>query len=610
MGMGIMGFDVFSLSLQRLLAITKGGTMFATFLHFVTEEFLPLETEPLPFNASMKKIVVSILFALLWPFLCHGQSYEQMSRMDIKDLVGLGERRLLEENKPDQALMAFTLAMGRYRRNLDEGDKQLCMKACYGAWLVYFNHFCNYQKAFESIMTARDIADDIHQDQPKVYLLAGNIYQTISEQNNDSRLMRRAYTYYYKAFDMALVSNDRSSIDICFSNLLAAAHSLDCIDKLGSVWRAYSTLSVWRGDVRRRYNHSAYRMYILWHDRKLRAAIGEVEGQIRSTPADAEHVRLVVNALLNKGRLLFELRLTAGALGELRKAQRLADRAGLKDALLEIYELRARILQDAHQTKEANESYNHYLKLKDSLYISRQLSNIDEMQFGYDLKKKDEKLRMEQAHRQRLFVLAVTLVAIALVLAVMLLIIKRKNSELRESNRQLYLKSVAQLKSEANERVVTHKYEQEINDLQRHFATDSDHTRQRYKGSGLSDCDKGQVLARIKKVMEDVDEYCSPEFSVLRLSSLAGYKPKDISEVIHDFYNCNFNAFLNEYRIREACRRVAEDSSFTRLTIQGMANSVGFKSRSAFIAAFKKFAGLPPSEYIKISAQDRQQAEC
>lgn len=567
-----------------------------------------METEPLPLNASMKKIVVSILLALLWPFLCHGQSYEQMSRMDIEDLVGLGTRRLVEENKPDQALMAFTLAMGRYRRNLDESDKRLCMQACYGAWLVYFNHFCNYQKAFESIMTARDIADDIQQDQPKVYLLAGNIYQTFSEQSNDSRLMRRAYTYYYKALDMAIVTHDRSSIDICFSNLLTAAHSLHCIDKLGRAWRAYSTLPVGRDDVRRRYNHSAYRMYTLWHGGKLRAAVGEVEGQIRSTPADAEHVRLVVNARLNKARLLFEQRLTGGALDELRAAQQLADRAGLKDALLEIYELRARILQAAHLTQEANASYNHYLTLKDSLYISRQLSNIDEMQFGYDLKKKDEKLQMEQARRQRLFVLAVALVAIALMLAVMLLIIKRKNSKLRESNRQLYLKSVAQLKSEANERVVTHKYEQEISNLQQHIATDSDPTRQRYKGSGLSDCDKGQVLARIKKVMEDVDEYCSPEFSVLRLSSLAGYKPKDISEVIHDFYNCNFNAFLNEYRIREACRRVAEDSSFTRLTIQGMANSVGFKSRSAFIAAFKKFAGLTPSEYIKISAQDKQQA--
>ena len=109
----------------------------------------------------------------------------------------------------------------------------------------------------------------------------------------------------------------------------------------------------------------------------------------------------------------------------------------------------------------------------------------------------------------------------------------------------------------------------------------------------------------VKKVMEEVDEYCSPDFSVLRLSSLAGYKPKDISEVIHEYYNCNFNAFLNEYRIREACRRVSEDEAFTRLTIQGMANSVGFKSRSAFIAAFKKFAGLTPSEYIKISVQTK-----
>ena len=161
------------------------------------------------------------------------------------------------------------------------------------------------------------------------------------------------------------------------------------------------------------------------------------------------------------------------------------------------------------------------------------------------------------------------------------------------------------MKSEANERVVTHKYEQQISNLQQHIADDADSARQRYKGSGLSDDDKGQVLARIKKVMEEVDEYCSPDFSVLRLSSLAGYKPKDISEVIHEYYNCNFNAFLNEYRIREACRRVSEDEAFTRLTIQGMANSVGFKSRSAFIAAFKKFAGLTPSEYIKISVQTK-----
>lgn len=552
-----------------------------------------------------KNIVIITLIAALWAVVCHGQSYEQMSRMDIKSLVDLGTRRLVEQNKPEDALEAFSLAMGRYRRGLGDEDKQLCMKACYGAWLVYFNHFYNYQKAFESIMLARDIADDIQQDQPKVYLMAGNIYQTISEQSNDNRLMRRAYTYYYKAFEMAMAEDDRSSIDICFSNLLTAAHSLDSIGGLNRAWRAYASLPVEKKAVRRRFNHRAYRVYTLWHAHRLQEATKEVEAQIRETPTDDEHVRLIINARLSKARLLFAQDLKAEALSELHTTEQIAGQYGLRDALLEIYELKTDILKSENKKLEANESYNRYLTLKDSLYISRQLSNIDEMQFGYDLKKKDEKLQTERTRRLQLLGLAVTLIVIALILLVMLLIIKRKNGKLRESNRQLYLKSIAQLKSEANERVVTHKYEQQISNLQQHIADDADSARQRYKGSGLSDDDKGQVLARIKKVMEEVDEYCSPDFSVLRLSSLAGYKPKDISEVIHEYYNCNFNAFLNEYRIREACRRVSEDEAFTRLTIQGMANSVGFKSRSAFIAAFKKFAGLTPSEYIKISVQTK-----
>ena len=387
--------------------------------------------------------------------------------------------------------------------------------------------------------------------------------------------------------------------------LLTAAHSLDSIGGLNRAWRAYASLPVEKKAVRRRFNHRAYRVYTLWHAHRLREATKEVEAQIRETPTDDEHVRLIINARLSKARLLFAQDLKAEALSELHTTEQIAGQYGLRDALLEIYELKTDILKSENKKLEANESYNRYLTLKDSLYISRQLSNIDEMQFGYDLKKKDEKLQTERTRRLQLLGLAVTLIVIALILLVMLLIIKRKNGKLRESNRQLYLKSIAQLKSEANERVVTHKYEQQISNLQQHIADDADSARQRYKGSGLSDDDKGQVLARIKKVMEEVDEYCSPDFSVLRLSSLAGYKPKDISEVIHEYYNCNFNAFLNEYRIREACRRVSEDEAFTRLTIQGMANSVGFKSRSAFIAAFKKFAGLTPSEYIKISVQTK-----
>lgn len=556
----------------------------------------------------MRRIILSfVLFSVFSVLLCHAQSYEQMSKMNIGELVSVGTEQLTKVNKPKQALMAFNIAMGKYRQDLTDEDKRQCMKACYGAWLVYFNYYCNYQKAFESIMLARDIADNLHQNEPKIYLLAGNIYQTMSEQNRDNRLMRRAYTYYYKALMMALDSRDQSSVDICFSNLLTSAHSLDSINGVEKAWKVYSSLPVEKQNVRRIYNHEAYRMYLLWHKKLYSQAIAVAEKLIRVTPATGEYVRLLVNAWLIKARLLYAQGDRMGALQSLNAPARLARQFSMKDAMLEIYGLKAQILKSDGRSAEASDNYEKYLALKDSLYISRQLSNIDEMQFGYDLKKKDENLRTATAQRQLLMVISVALMAIALMLVVMLLVIKAKNRKLRESNRQLYLKSVAQLKSDANERILTHKYEQEISNLQKNMSVDSEQGRQRYKGSGLSENDKGLVLAQIKKVMENVDEFCSPDFSVARLSSLAGYKQKEISEVIHDFYNCNFNVFLNEYRIREACRRVVENNEFTRLTIQGMANSVGFRSRSAFIAAFKRFAGLTPSEYIRLSAQERMQ---
>lgn len=56
-----------------------------------------------------KNIVIITLIAALWAVVCHGQSYEQMSRMDIKSLVDLGTRRLVEQNKPEEALRLSAL---------------------------------------------------------------------------------------------------------------------------------------------------------------------------------------------------------------------------------------------------------------------------------------------------------------------------------------------------------------------------------------------------------------------------------------------------------------------------------------------------------------------
>jgi AraC-like DNA-binding protein len=74
-----------------------------------------------------------------------------------------------------------------------------------------------------------------------------------------------------------------------------------------------------------------------------------------------------------------------------------------------------------------------------------------------------------------------------------------------------------------------------------------------------------------------------------------------VSQVINEKYDNNFNHLLNEYRIKESCRRMNDTDNYGNYTIESIALSVGFKSRSNFISTFKRFTGLTPSAYLKIA---------
>lgn len=78
-------------------------------------------------------------------------------------------------------------------------------------------------------------------------------------------------------------------------------------------------------------------------------------------------------------------------------------------------------------------------------------------------------------------------------------------------------------------------------------------------------------------------------------------RPRYVSQAINQEYGSNFNSLLNEYRIKEACRRLGENPDYANMTIEGIAESVGFKSRTSFGALFKSVTGLSPSAYQKMS---------
>jgi AraC-like DNA-binding protein len=71
-----------------------------------------------------------------------------------------------------------------------------------------------------------------------------------------------------------------------------------------------------------------------------------------------------------------------------------------------------------------------------------------------------------------------------------------------------------------------------------------------------------------------------------------------LSKIIHIEYNTNFSGFINELRIKEAQKMMGDDN-FRSYSIEGIASSVGFKTKSVFNASFKKFTGVTPSYYLE-----------
>ena len=94
--------------------------------------------------------------------------------------------------------------------------------------------------------------------------------------------------------------------------------------------------------------------------------------------------------------------------------------------------------------------------------------------------------------------------------------------------------------------------------------------------------------------------FCSPEFSLAVLARLSESNTNYVSQVINTTYNKNFRTFLNERRIKVAMKRMMDSGRYGAYSMQGIAESVGYKSASNFIAAFKKVTGMTPSLYQKM----------
>ncbi len=127
---------------------------------------------------------------------------------------------------------------------------------------------------------------------------------------------------------------------------------------------------------------------------------------------------------------------------------------------------------------------------------------------------------------------------------------------------------------------------------------DNGEEKEKYKRSGLKEEDAELYLKRLLAFMEQEKPYLDAELTIQDLSAKINISKHHLTQILNNRLGKNFFTFVNEYRIDEVKRKLA-DQGFDHLTILGIAFDCGFNSKSSFNNIFKQYTGYTPSEYKK-----------
>lgn len=263
-----------------------------------------------------------------------------------------------------------------------------------------------------------------------------------------------------------------------------------------------------------------------------------------------------------------------------------ADYQGQAYLFADCYKGLMRIYTKMGNKEKALYYQNEFFRYNDSLLNVNEFSKIRNQHLNYE--NQQTQLIIDSQRKTILYqTICLIMLAVLVVTAVAaIIIIKRQRKVLYDTNIALF---------DRNNELV----EAEQNTLPQRVDTSTD-----TGSSTASTTVSEQLLHAIADAMKDSANFCNPDFSLSMLAQAVDSNTTYVSQAINTSYNKNFRTILNEHRVKEAMKRMKDIATYGNYSIQGISESVGFKSASNFIAAFKKTTGMTPSLYQKLSKNE------
>ena len=115
-----------------------------------------------------------------------------------------------------------------------------------------------------------------------------------------------------------------------------------------------------------------------------------------------------------------------------------------------------------------------------------------------------------------------------------------------------------------------------------------------------------ELYQKIVDIVIVKKKYKDPNFSSKDLAKLLKTNTRYLSAVVNSRFGMNYSCLLNEYRVKDALRIMADKKNADK-NIEEISAMVGFANRQSFYAAFYRIVGETPNGYRKKILSAKQQ---
>lgn len=562
----------------------------------------------------MKTARILFTFTLLFytALLCGKSKPQTLSRdfynrwvlMSTADLMDRAKSYFTIPEKRDSALVWYSIVANRYGNDeYTEADYERAVGAMNNLGYMYFYFYQDYYKSYSYLQRGLKLSLEkgYTRNLPYLYLNLGNLYSISDEDSKHNLRHKRALDYYKKSFQTSIQTSTYDILCIVMSNMLSIAYNMEMMDSVSDEISLFNKTRIPNKTPLITYCRHQIRAYQLLSQHQYAEAIKECDLAIanvddKNTP---ERFALTIQGL--KAHIYSLQGDNESAFKLIAQMEKVGIEKEIPDFLVNIYREYSLYYKEIGKSELAHDYRVKYLELKDSLLTESNLKSVNDMQFLDELNTLNEQMAetQRQKHEQSIAMWGVMAVTVAIV--ALLIVVTVAYRRQRRANRHLYEKSLEALQREATERSLRHQLQEQLSRTESEAEAKPIHNQRQT----IDEEETQRLLHKIESALDNVEVISNAELNLKHLAELIDEKYWTVSQVINNHYGKNFNALLGEYRINEACRRINDTGSYGQFTIEGIATSVGFKSRSNFVTVFKNVTGLTPSEYQRMAREKK-----